>query len=511
MKLLDRPHAGEAQGQRPSLLSQSPLLPWLVVLFVGSAALGLYFLITPALGHGRYYKVGYKTTPYVFTKQILLLFIPYALALWAWRRGKRVSVAVLFGGALLLHLIFLFAPPPQSQDFYQYLFYGRIQAAHGGNPYINFPGQYWADPWFPWTRWHGWASVYGPAWMLVTWGVAKAAGRSLTLAVIELKLVILALDVAVMWLLVTAGRMKGTGASNGDGDGDNRNAGWPLLLFAWNPMVLITVPLAGSADIVLAGAFIGAYLARRRGRATLTTVLLTLAALVKIYALVPLALHLLLLLRERGWRRVASHAGVAPAIAAAFYAPYWSGLHTFDALIKAMGLSNLSLVGMAQKLLSIGFRHFGVTDRPGHLAQMILRVPVAAALVAAGVWAVRKVRDERSLWWATLVVLSVYLYLSPWYLYWYLLAPLALVAVMPRNRLTYPILTFSATSLIAVWFKPYAVGQSLQTLLRYVPPLVVFTGVRRRVPVRQHGSAPMAIPASSTGTVTARAPAPVVK
>jgi hypothetical protein len=34
------------------------LLPWLTVLFVGSAALGLYFLIAPTFGGEGYYKVG---------------------------------------------------------------------------------------------------------------------------------------------------------------------------------------------------------------------------------------------------------------------------------------------------------------------------------------------------------------------------------------------------------------------------------------------------------------------
>ena len=61
--------------------------------------------------------------------------------------------------------------------------------------------RYWADPWFAWSRWHDWTSVYGPAWMLTTWGIAKAAGSSLTKAYIELKLVILAIDLTVMGML----------------------------------------------------------------------------------------------------------------------------------------------------------------------------------------------------------------------------------------------------------------------------------------------------------------------
>jgi hypothetical protein len=118
------------------------LLPWLTMLFLGSAALGLYFLLAPTLGGERYYKVGVHSGAYLYMRQVLLLFVPYALAILAWRRGARVPLSLLLGGAVVLHLIVLFAPPPQSQDFYQYLFYGRMQAAHGANPYIVLPSTF---------------------------------------------------------------------------------------------------------------------------------------------------------------------------------------------------------------------------------------------------------------------------------------------------------------------------------------------------------------------------------
>src|SRR5207244_9392225 len=101
---------------------------------------------------GPYYKVGWHRTAYQYSAQIVLLFIPWALALWAWRRGARASVRLLIGGAVLLHVLVLFAPLPQSQDFYQYLFYGKIQAIHGANPFVVNPNRFCADPWFPWIR-----------------------------------------------------------------------------------------------------------------------------------------------------------------------------------------------------------------------------------------------------------------------------------------------------------------------------------------------------------------------
>src|SRR5437588_5874332 len=245
-------------------------LPWLGLLFVGCATLGAWFLIHPALVGDRYYSVGFNRNTYEYSRQILPLFIPYAIALWAWRRGSRVPVRWLLGGAILLHILVLFAPLPQSQDFYQYLFYGRMQAAHGANPYLVGPAAFWADQWFPWIRWSQQTSVYGPIWMLIAWGVAKVAGSNLALGFVLFKLVVLALDLSVMALIATAAK----GRSD-----PGQAAGFGLLAFAWNPLVLITVPLAGSADVALAAAIVGAILARRRGRTGLATVLLTLGAL----------------------------------------------------------------------------------------------------------------------------------------------------------------------------------------------------------------------------------------
>ena len=224
------------------------LMPWLALLFVGSAALGVYFLVSPATGSGAYYRSVLNRMTYGYNRQVLLLFVPYGLALWSWWRGSRVSWKLLLGGAVFLHLLVLFAPLPQSQDFYQYLFYGRMQAAYRANPYVIQPLRYWTDPWYI-IRWPYQTSVYGPAWTLLSFGVAKAAGSSLTLAVVLMKLAILAMDLSVMASILALSR---------DRPDPERAAGWGLLLYAWNPLILITVPLGGLADVGIAAAILGA-------------------------------------------------------------------------------------------------------------------------------------------------------------------------------------------------------------------------------------------------------------
>jgi hypothetical protein len=493
----ETPNAPEQR--RPSVL------PWLAILFLGSVALGAWFLIGPSLGGTRYYKVGHNRTAYEYSRPILFLFVPYALALLGWRRGRRAPLWLLLGGAAILHVLVLFAPLPQSQDFYQYLFYGRIQSVHGANPFTVNPSTFWADPWFPWIRWNTQPSVYGPAWILLSFGVVKAAGNSLAQAFVGMKLAVLVLDAAVVAAILALAR---------DRKDPNGAAGWGILAYAWNPLVLITVPLAGSADVAVAAGLLGAVLARRRGRNGLATALLAVASLVKVYAVVGLLLHLVLLLRERGVKRAAVHAGGALGLGVAAFAPYWAGFSTFQGLFNIALMRNQSLVGSLERLVlrpvlaALGY------GTPTRGSQALGRWIVGVFLAAMIVWAIRKVRDEQSLWWAVLAVMTAYLLLSPWFLYWYILGPLALVAVLRRNRLTDPILTFSGTALISVYLTPVRLLLLVQSLLRYVPPILVFIlqGRRSRAAAGDRARPRLRFPRAaattpSSGAVAGRAPA----
>lgn len=474
---------------------------WVGLLFLGSAALGAWFLIKPAIIPGRYYKVGFNHTTFEYAWDTVALFVPWAGALWAWRHGSRVPLWVLVAGVAVLHFLVLFAPLPQSQDLYQYLFYGKMQVAHHANPYVALPASYWADSWLPWARWHLQTSVYGPAWMLVSAGVARIAGPSLAVGFVTMKLVIFGIDMSVVALLLAATR---TGDERADRVG---RGGWALLAFAWNPLVFTTVPVGASVDILVAAAFLGALIARRRGHATLATVLVTIAALTKAYAAIALVLHVALLVRERGWGRAGRDAAIAAAIGVACYAPYWAGPRTLAGLVEATRLTNLSLTGTIQQLLVPVVHALGFHGP--HTTRTVVHGVAAVALLGVIAWGIRRVRSERDLWYTTIVVFAAYLCLTPWFLSWYALGALALVAVLPTNAMTLPMLVFSGSSLgvlgnvnrVNAWVKT--------TLLRYAPPVVAYVVARRRtgasrpgdvvvVPARTGGeSAPVRVPAAA--------------
>ena len=213
----------------------------------------------------------------------------------------------------------------------------------------------------------------------------------------------------------------------------------------------------------------------------LATVLLSLAALVKIYAIVGLFLHVCLLVREKGWRKSAGHAAVAAGLAVGTFAPYWVGWATFLGLMHIASLANNSLAGVVQSLLTtmVGWFPF-ISSQPWDVAEGIVKVVGGAAILAATVWAVRKVRTEHDLWPAVMALLVVSVLVTPWFLYWYLVAPVALAAALPRDRLTVPVLVGSGTVLASTPLVTGLLRQVLEMCSRYLPSIVLFLRGRDR-------------------------------
>jgi hypothetical protein len=88
-----------------------------------------------------------------------------------------------------------------------------------------------------------------------------------------------------------------------------------------------------------------------------------------------------------------------------------------------------------------------------------------------------------------------YVLLTPWFFYWYMLTPLVLVAVLPRNRITIPLLVFSATTWISFTLPSGPATWILVTLSRYGPPFAVFALQHRVRPIMARGtSAPSNVP-----------------
>ncbi|HZA79904.1 MAG TPA: hypothetical protein VFC13_00315, partial [Actinomycetes bacterium] len=275
----------------------------------------------------------------------------FALAVWQWRRGRRPSWALLLAGVAVLHLLALLVPPVASKDVYAYSFYGKVQTEYGANPYLSFPDQHPTDPWHNFWSWRLFGPVYGPPFLLLLRVLAMAAGPSLLTWVVLSKLVLVAAELAAIWLLVRALR-----ADPGAGE-DPR---WPLLLIGWNPMVLQSIAMSAHVDALLLLVLAAAILAHRRGRHLLAFLALVGCFLIKVYLGPLAALYAIWLAmgRPRVRDRVAVVAGlglVGAALTALVYLPYASaGSKLFTSAVDVSGhFSSGSPPNLVRRLLAV--------------------------------------------------------------------------------------------------------------------------------------------------------------
>jgi hypothetical protein len=438
--------------------------------FISLLALALFFLVRPALSAGPYYGPRPPETTYAYWYLVVGAFVPYALILRACLRGDRPALPLALGGAAVLYLILIPAPALQSQDVYQYLTYGNM-AAEGANPYVPsvVPGA-----WETYTLWDATPTVYGPVWTVITSMVVTLTGGTLVASLLLMKALTAGLALSTAFLL----------ASAVDPHRDRpEEATFAAVAFAYNPLVLVATGLGAHADVAVAAAFAGAAVASRKGKDGLVTFLLVAATLVKAYAGLVLLVWLVVQARGRGARTGLNHGVGAVILMVLAFLPFWEGLRTFSGFADVGRLASASLFGTIERLAAGGINE--TTAAVGSPVGPVVRVVGGAILVAAFLFVARSDRTVREPWRAGAIVMALYVLVTPWYLYWHLIGPLALVIVAADRVLFLAAATFSASSLVVAAGStlngPAAdIGLIGQTLLRYGPPVTVLLTRRLR-------------------------------
>ncbi|MFZ0324993.1 MAG: hypothetical protein WAN48_12800 [Actinomycetes bacterium] len=384
-----------------------------------------------------------SSAPYRFALLQLLLLVPWALTLHALRDQRRIAAAAVFvaWGAVALPL--LLAPPMQSHDVFQYAVYGHMQSGHDLNPFVTSPAS-GDGTWLGFASWPSTTAVYGPLWLMVVDVLAGWAGGSVVAAVLMIKVLTVILLGLAGWGLLSLRADPVAGVAEGSA------ATVAFLLL--NPLVVTAVVLGGHLDAVLVAAFVAAMVADQRRRPLLSVACLVAACLVKVYAAPVLAVYLLALWRRGNRRKAVAGGAIAVVASVVAYAPYWASAATFQALIDAGGMADHSLAGV------LGL----------HLVGLVLPLAVGIVLVFHPVTVTRT-------WWAAAVLLGSFFLATSWFLPWYLVGLVALVAPLTDERLRRAVAVATGTSFIGLppgWL-------ALQTALRYLPVWVAW-----RWPVR---------------------------
>jgi hypothetical protein len=386
----------------------------------------------------------------------------FALAVWQWRRGRRPGWGLLLAGVAVLHLLALLVPPVASKDVYAYSFYGKVQTAYGANPYLSFPDQHPTDPWHPFWSWRLFGPVYGPPFLLLLRLLATVAGPSLLTWVVLAKLVLVAAELAGIWVLVRALRVGPDRPAVGPGE-DPR---WPLLLIGWNPMVLQSIAMSAHVDALLLLVLALAILAHRRGRHLLAFLALVGCFLVKVYLGPLAALYAIWLAagRPRLRDRVAVVAGLGllgAALTTLVYLPYASagGKLVTSAVDVSGHFSSGSPPNLVRRLLAATLPLTGMSDPAAAAAGARLGRQLAfAGILVAFVLVARTLRAGADPWPRLGAFFLAYLLLTPWVFYWHEVPLLAIVAVIPWGLTSLVAVALSITLVPQVPAGPPAAG-----------------------------------------------------
>lgn len=308
------------------------------------------------------------------------------------RRGARLRLPLLLAVGLLPRLLLLPLEPKLSEDVYRYLWDGRL-VAEGVNPFPHAP----SDPSL--ARYHDALlsrlnhadvpTIYPPMAQVLFGATARLAAEPWAW-----KATLLALEALLLLALASLLRARGLPTER-------------LLLYFWNPLVIVESFGSGHVDLAAAAFLLFALALHERGRPGLSGVAFASAVLVKYMPL----LLVPALLRRRAFGTLA----VAAVVAAALFVPFlsagsalWTGLATY--------LRNWEFNGSLYALLR---PHFETGEPPRAILLALLAV---AALVVA--W------RARTLTGAALLLLTAWILASPTVYPWYLVL---LVALLPLH------------------------------------------------------------------------------
>jgi alpha-1,6-mannosyltransferase len=332
-----------------------------------------------------------------------------------------VRVRVGLGAIVLLHLIFVIAPPLLSSDLFNYVGYARLDVVHGLNPYVHPLSAAPTDPSYIYVGWPLNTTAYGPLFTLASLPLGWV---SFTAAIWLLKSVTALASLACVALVWACATRLG------------RPALPAALFFGLNP-VLLAYAVGGAHNdlLMLAAALGGVYLllgGRESGMAALVG-----AVAVKSSSVVLLPFALLgskRPIRALIWGALA--AAVVGAITVVAFGTHVSSLlHVLqrDARLETPN----DVPGVINDVLGLGLANHTL----GRIGMVVLVVAVALLLIRVyrgGDWL-------ENAGWATCAVIVTTTWFLPWYLIWFL--PLAALALRPYQRLTALALTGLAIGL----------------------------------------------------------------
>jgi hypothetical protein len=325
-----------------------------------------------------------------------------------------------------------------SRDVYSYTYYGRIVAVYHGNPYVVTPSNYPASDIakYLWYGWRDTPSVYGPVFVWMSAAIA-AMFHSITQTIFVFRAIALGATLGSVWFVYRTLQLLRP-----------QKSAYAVAFIGLNPVVLFHTAGGGHVDALVMLSIAAAIYLLATDRALPATAVLTLGALVKVSAAVPLVLLIVFVASRtepaRRARVLASHLGLSIGIAAAVSLPFMQATNPTLGMVQLV--QHASWIAPPE-LMERLFQGAGelVAGHPGGVVGIVLaRVGMYSAL-AAGVFLIVRQVSRRAAgedltylaaaWgWSLLVMMLFSPTLFPWYFCWVLPVAWA-VPTVPRRTL----------------------------------------------------------------------------
>lgn len=373
--------------------------------------------------------------------------------------GLRLIFWTIFGVAVIFGVTAVFAPGGIAPDVFLYGLFGRMVTVYHANPYVISLSTFPPDPLYRALAKGTQGTVPGPVWLAITIPMALVARESVANVVIGFRLLGLIVYLAnVVLLWVVLGKLKP----------QVRIAG--LLLYAWNPVVLLLSVCEVRYDGVVVLCVLLAAFFFQRNSPIIGWVLVLVAGLIDLLCLLLLPLFFCLLWREaramgRGrrflwWLLVLA---ISVAVVVLAYAPW--GIASVGASLRSTFLPDNAI-----NSFDAMFLHTSVS-LPTVVAWllvahhwMIFAALTVGFLLLLGVWLVDSL--ELVLLFSAWIFLAL-LVLLPAYWPWYTVLPLALAVSTTSRRTVQLALLLMAGGVLSYYFWLWPsvwTGQALVTI-----------------------------------------------
>ncbi len=417
---------------------------------------------------------------------ITLAFVMYGISALIIRyqlkeARNRDIYLLMWAGAILVGLIFVFTPAMLSRDLFVYTDYGHVIVAHGANPYFVPPAAVSHDLLTQLDGWKPFIAAYGPLWLDICSFLALLLGNVPWHYIFGFRLLGLAAHLLNVLLVILILRRAGC---------TKRTILLGTWLYAMNPLVLLESSLGAHNDIVMATfLLLGILLCMRAEQRGFThpanyippIVAFTLSALIK-FTTIPLIIFFLVLLARKmlyatslktskshqtaklHWGTACFHVFLACLACGltmlAFYAPFWIGHNLVDIIRSFLSPpSSTNSENSIHRALLAWVKQHGLPPQnswaylpmyifSAHTVWTVISIVVLGCAIVVGANYLWRIPTTQTLILAGLAALGSLLIVTPWFFSWYVIWLVALAGAafaLPDNRLRRALVGFALT------------------------------------------------------------------